>query len=110
MLFVVGLTLLVGGALIIAAAGLVFQNRLGPRTLQWMIGTQVVGVILATFMGSGLMIVFLFFVGHGEGGFGWTEAGISLALLVVGGIGLRELDRRQKGVRTARADPAAPPL
>lgn len=91
MLFVVGVTLLVVGTIVTAGAGMIFQDRIGPAGLRRLLNSQTLAVILAMFMGSGLMILFLFIVEFKNQTFGMAETLLTLAVLAVGGVALRTI-------------------
>ena len=80
MLFVVGVTFLMIGVTVAAAAAMVFQDRIGPPSVQHLVNNAVLSVILAMFVGTGLMILFLFIVEFKDQTFGIMEAVLAVVI------------------------------
>jgi hypothetical protein len=96
MLFVIGVSLLVVGTIVTAAAGMIFQDHMGPVGLRRLLNSQALSVILAMFMGSGLMILFLFIVEFSNQTFGMAEMLVTFAVLAVGAVAVRSIAVRHR--------------
>ncbi|MBE0533886.1 MAG: hypothetical protein IH626_23935 [Rhodospirillales bacterium] len=96
MLFVVGVTFLAIGTIITAGAGMIFQDRIGPTSFRRLLNSQALSVIMATFMGAGLMILFLFIVEFRTQTFGIAEALLTLAIAAASAYCVRRIARRHR--------------
>jgi|GEM_PF-4771321 len=94
MLVVVGVTFLVIGTIVTVVAAMVYQDRIGSTAVRKMVSSPVLCVFLATCVGCGLMILFLFIVEFETQSFGMAEALLSAAIAAVGAFGVRRLARR----------------
>ncbi len=102
MLIVVGVTFLVIGMTVAAWAAMVFQDHVGPASFQRLVNNAVLSVILATFIGGGLAILFLFIVEFKNQTFGVTEALLTLVIAAVGAFAMWSIARRQRDRRDRR--------
>lgn len=96
MLFVVGVAFLIIGITVAAWAAMIFQDRIGPASVRRLVNSAVLSVILAMFVGSGLMILFLFVVEFKTQTFGAAEALLTLAIAAAGVFAVRSIARRQR--------------
>lgn len=93
MLMILGVTAIVAGALLTAASGLLFRGKTLPAGLHRLIGGPSFGVLLATFMGLGLVMLFAFAVGDKSRDPIVLEAAIAVAIVVAGYVGVRLIAR-----------------
>lgn len=96
MLFVIGVTFLMIGIAIAAGAAVIFQDRIGPALVQRLVNNAVISVILAMFVGTGLMILCLFIVEFKNQTFGIAEVGLAFAIAAVGVFAVRAIARRHR--------------
>ncbi len=96
MLFVVGVTFLMFGIAVAAGAAMIFQDRIGPASVQRLVNNAVLSVILAMFVGTGLMILFLFIVEFKSQTFGIVEAVLAAVIAAAGVFAVRAISRRHR--------------
>lgn len=97
MLFVVGVTFLMIGIAVAAGAAMIFQERIGPPSVQRLVNNAVLSVILAMFVGTGLMILFLFIVEFKDQTFGILEAALAIVIAAAGIFAVRAIASRHRG-------------